>query len=77
MRRDLVTFGDHALNNGRIWGCGVDGTFAKIVAGHEKCGMEAELFQGVQKLVCVKIRSVIVCQGYHVLLCAINDVVVI
>ena len=72
-----MTFGNHAGDEGRIRGRDVDGTFAKIVSRHEESGVEAELLQCVQELTRVKIRSVIVGQGYHVLLRAIIDVIVI
>lgn len=77
MRGDLVTFGDHALDKGRVWGCGVDGAFAKIVARHEECGVEAELLQGVQQPGRVKVWSVIICQGYHICRGAVSDIIVI
>ena len=47
---DLMALGDHALDQGRVRGSGVNRAFAKVVAGHEECGMEAELLQKVQQL---------------------------
>ena len=72
-----MAFGNHALNERRIRGCNIDGTFSKIVSRHEKCGVEAKLLQRVQQLTGVQVGSVIVGQGYHVFLCAVIDVVVV
>ncbi len=57
---DLVTLGNHTLDDGRIRSCRVNRTFAEIVARHEESGVEAELLQYVQQLVCVKVWSVVV-----------------
>ena len=72
-----MAFGNHAFNNGGIRVRGVNGTFAEIVAGHKERSMKAELLQDVQQLVSVQVRSVVECQGYHVCLCAVEDIVII
>ena len=72
-----MAFGDHTTDQGRVRGRNVNGTFTKVVSGHEECGVKAKLFQCVQQLTCVKVGSVIVSQGNHILLCAVIDIVVI
>ena len=48
MRSNLMTFGDHTLNQIRVYGCGVDGTFPNVIASDEECGLEPVAFKNVQ-----------------------------
>ena len=75
VRSDLVAFGDHAIDEGWVWSSGVNCTFAEIIARHEERGLEAVQLQEIQELSRVQIRSVIVCQRYHVCFGAIVYIV--
>lgn len=77
VRRDLMAFGDHALEQRRIRSGCIDGAFVRVVPRDEKRGVKAELFQRVEQLAGIVIGAIIVRQGDHVVFDAIHDVVVI
>lgn len=60
MRSDLVTFIYHALDDRGIWSCDINRTLAEVVASDEECSTEAVALQSIQKLACIKVRTIVV-----------------
>ena len=72
-----MAFRDHALDNARIRSCSVYWPLSEIVASNKKRSLEPITLEHVQKLGCVKIRPVVVCQGHDVVLHAVIYIVVV
>lgn len=72
-----MTFGNHTLDNIRVQGCSVDCPFRKIVPGDEECGLESVAFENVQQFGCIEVWTVIIGQRHHIVLHAVEDVVVV
>lgn len=73
----LVPLIDHAPEQVRPGGGGIDFTFPEVVPRDEKGRGEAILLQQIQQCRRVEIRTVVVRQGHHVRLRAAVDIVVI
>lgn len=57
---DLVALGNHPLYYGWVRRRGVNWAFANVVAGDEERSMETICFQGVEELIRVEIRTIVV-----------------
>ena len=77
MRGYLMALGNHPLDNGWIWCRDIDGSFGKIIPRHEECCLETELFENIQHLVGILVRSVIVGQRDNTWLNAVVDIIVV
>jgi hypothetical protein len=61
---DLVTLGEHALDDGRIAGGGVLYlALSSVGSNNEEGRLDVILLQEVQKVRCVDVRPIIKCQG--------------
>lgn len=77
MGGDLVTFTDHALEQVRPGGRGIDSAFPQVVSRDKEGGREAILFEEIQESRRVQIGAVIICQGHDVGLGAAVDVLIV
>lgn len=75
MRRDLMTFRNHAFDQARVWVCGIDGTFPIVIARHEECCSETVLLQNIQELGSVDVWTVVVGKCHHIWFYAIIYVI--
>ena len=48
VRSDLVTFGNHALDDRGVRSGGVNGTFSEVIASDEERCMETELLEDIE-----------------------------